>query len=262
MFYEYFLRAATGEENWKKKLREGGNGHRQVQGRISTPLNESFALVLLKNNYWAWLLDGMEEHGDFKTEYDDDLTTSTGGRLVEYLLQGACIDVVGGSVDKGYVEVPSHNTDDDEACNAYNEANKRYKESEVVSVRNKTRDSTDFKRVRSVLLALSDMDGLRMEREKKRRRMVKELKEYTGGRKGSEKTFRGWSKRAYRDMSVIKKAIERDYALYDKFDLAYKSIHARQQQGKSSLVESGEGTDNEEEEEEYLDGLFDFSGTS
>jgi hypothetical protein len=35
----------------------------------------------------------MEEHGgDFKTEYDDDLTTSTGGRLVEYLLQESACD--------------------------------------------------------------------------------------------------------------------------------------------------------------------------
>jgi hypothetical protein len=63
MFYKYFLRAASTVKKTGKKLREGGNGHRQVQGRITTPLNELFALVVLKNNYWGWLLDGMLDGG-------------------------------------------------------------------------------------------------------------------------------------------------------------------------------------------------------
>lgn len=88
---------------------------------------------------------------------------------------------------------------------------------------------------------------------------MKELKEYTGGRRGAEKAFRGWSKRAYKDMSIYKKGIESDSDLYIKFDKAYRSIHARQQVGKSSTTETTGSTDNSDEEED-LEGLFDFSG--
>jgi hypothetical protein len=218
-------------------------------------------LVVLKNNYWAWMLEGMEEHGDFKTEYDEDVSDST-GTLVEYLLQGACIDILQGSSETSYVEIPTqiprpevveqedNNNNgrsrvEDEAeehtLASYTKALRRFQEWEIEKVRNNIRRSANFERVR---IAQSAIRGMTEEREKKRRKIVKELKEYTGGRRGPEKAFQGWSKRAYKDMSIHKKGIESDSDLYIKFDKAYRSIHARQQVGKSSTTETAGSTDN------------------
>jgi hypothetical protein len=36
-----------------------------------TPLDEAFALVVLKNNYFAWLLQAMREFPNLMTDYDD-----------------------------------------------------------------------------------------------------------------------------------------------------------------------------------------------
>lgn len=48
VFYQYFYKAAIGETKWKEYLGKSGD-------RIGNSNTEAFALLLLANNYKAWL---------------------------------------------------------------------------------------------------------------------------------------------------------------------------------------------------------------
>jgi hypothetical protein len=89
VFYDSFLRAAVGEEEWKR-LARGSTGY-TVESRMSTELNEAFALVLLKNNYFAWLMEAKQTFDELRTDYDGDIEGKQS--LVEHLLGGAYIGV-------------------------------------------------------------------------------------------------------------------------------------------------------------------------
>ena len=49
IFYMYFYTAAVGEERWKECL--------STEGRIGSNTMEAFALLVLVNNYKAWLYE-------------------------------------------------------------------------------------------------------------------------------------------------------------------------------------------------------------
>ena len=105
LFYEYFLSAAVGEEEWKQN---SGYQHRMRKRarrqsyttniispepmtrdrlsivkdkRMSTSLNEAFTLILFKNNYFAWLLEAKQNNSDLVCDYD----VNTGEIFVEQI---------------------------------------------------------------------------------------------------------------------------------------------------------------------------------
>ena len=70
IFYKYFFKACVGEVRWKKTCMDGG-------GLITDPLGsvqaEAIAMLQLKNNYFAWLLEAKERFQDeLVTDYDPD----------------------------------------------------------------------------------------------------------------------------------------------------------------------------------------------
>jgi hypothetical protein len=71
VFYDYFLKSPIGDDEWKQRtgmhpvVQQRKRKRTSIEGaaastpirrdkRMATPLDEAFALVMLKNNYFAW----------------------------------------------------------------------------------------------------------------------------------------------------------------------------------------------------------------
>ena len=68
LFYEYFYKAAIGEKTWKDCMETNNK-------RVGNVTTEAFALLLLSNNYKAWMYEAKQEHGNLlMTEYDTSQT--------------------------------------------------------------------------------------------------------------------------------------------------------------------------------------------
>ncbi len=52
IFYDYFFKSSAGDARWKKACLEGTENMRQ---RLASEQSEAFAMLVLKNNYFAWL---------------------------------------------------------------------------------------------------------------------------------------------------------------------------------------------------------------
>ena len=65
LFYKFFYRAALGESLWKQHMCEDSGT------RIGNNNTQAFALLLMKNNYRAWLHEEhMKHEGNLVTEYE------------------------------------------------------------------------------------------------------------------------------------------------------------------------------------------------
>jgi inorganic pyrophosphatase len=78
---------------------------------------------------------------------------------------------------------------------------------------------------------LKDLEALRREKQNKKRKMLKPFREYTVPQ-NEEGKFKGWSKRAARDMAATCKKIKEGKEEYLKFRKAYREIYASRRQHK------------------------------
>ena len=65
LFCNNFVKAAVGDEAWRTSLSKNDPNQ-----RMASVQNEAFAMVMLKNNYYAWLLQAKIKHPTLITEYD------------------------------------------------------------------------------------------------------------------------------------------------------------------------------------------------
>lgn len=266
VFYDYFLRSAIGDEEWKLRSSKNDQSPISSSTRLTPPLNEAFALVLLKNNFFAWLLEGKETYKSLITDYDYDDIGINDKPLVEYLSQGAYIDLQDGNANESFVLTPpavaaAEGEEPSAASRRYQEAATLFQK-KIKDVRDQVKDSADYKRVIESLEDLGGSDEVsKHERKKKKRKMVKELKLYTGMRVDNEKAFRGWSVRGYKVMSRYKTAIEQDSEMYNRFDMAYRYLTDRQQEHPDEKKTSTTPSSSDSEDDSELNDLFDFRGT-
>ena len=70
VFYDYFYKCSVGDVQWKKACLV----EKDKFAPLGPPQAEAFAFMQLKNNYFAWLLDAVEEtpKGSLVTDYDSD----------------------------------------------------------------------------------------------------------------------------------------------------------------------------------------------
>jgi len=64
LFYDLFYKAAVGDKRWKESL--------QDNKPFGNPNTEAFALMILKNNYHAWMAQASVE-GEFENQYDIEM---------------------------------------------------------------------------------------------------------------------------------------------------------------------------------------------
>ena len=254
VFYHAFLKAAVGDEEWKQLARASTTEGGMV--KMSSPLNEAFALILLKNNYFAWLLDAKETVGDFLTDYDTEEAIDGKTSLVEKLLCGIFFKLEGSLKEEGYLVQPG-SVGGEESLN-YKEVKEVYG-LKLNSLRALVRDSTQYETMMSSgAEILTNSDGQEDKgRSQKRRKIMKSLKCYTVQRPG-EKAFRGWSARAYNDMAVIADSIGKEDLKYSMFDTAYR--HTFASQNRHVVCKRNEG-DKVVVEDALYEALFDFPTT-
>jgi hypothetical protein len=234
IFYEYFLRAAVGEEEWKKQngrpKRKNTRNNSPTQERVdlqdkrlASSLDEAFALLVLKNNYFAWLLQAKEKNKDLKTDYDGGNEKEKS--LALHLLGGYIIDLDSGE-ENAFVHVNSSQLTPMELI-AYRTAKKDFI-AKVIRVREKVKNSEEYTKIKE---SLTTLKRLRKENDdkfnkKKKQKLFMDMKKYTGITVGGGlKTGKGWSAQAFMDMFEMKKKMDDMEERYKKFGKAYRYVY-------------------------------------
>ena len=217
IFYDYFLRATVGDGTWKRNfgLREqermkkkarlsGADSNSSVSSsktkRMASPVDEAFALIVLKNNYYAWLL-AAKEKGSRKvllTDYDMAEFESSGSRtmetLAERLLQGAMINISndenGRSYDLDHVAWKPQDDDSEEVKVRYNDAVTHYGILNT-ALRSKVSASKEYKFLSDCVQALRTTTDTTQNKANKRKKMMKSLKCFTGVREENKPRYKG-----------------------------------------------------------------------
>ena len=223
----------------KKKARlSGADSNSSVSSsktkRMASPVNEAFALIVLKNNYYAWLL-AAKEKGSRKvllTDYDMAEFESSGSRtmetLAERLLQGAMINISndenGRSYDLDHVAWKPQDDDSEEVKVRYNDAVTHYGILNT-ALRSKVSASKEYKFLSDCVQALRTTTDTTQNKANKRKKMMKSLKCFTGVREENEPRYKGWSKRTFPILHDLKEEIIKEKGLYKLFGKAYHKIH-------------------------------------
>jgi hypothetical protein len=227
VFYEFFYKAAVGEVRWKQCMDES-------EERIGNDTTEAFALLLFANNYKAWLYDEKLNHGDaLWTEYD---RASIGKVSV---------------VDKLLVTqefVLEENTEaklmvvSDTTKQSYKKAVKARKDwlaefrGQPVCV-----EMTGIWALTAAAEEVSEngpnaqeQPANKKERDKKRRKLKKGLKQWTGTAMEGERKFKGWSDNGHKAFVKCTKSIKEDVTSgkYTLWERAFREVHERLEETK------------------------------
>jgi hypothetical protein len=117
IFYEYYLKSTVGDEAWKNKVglkrdkENRTNAHIVLDrtSRLLSTLDEAVAMVMLKNNYFAWLLKAKETFGmSLVTDYEvlnfEEEQRQVYKGLGEYItVDDKVIDLMTGLQDYNYI---------------------------------------------------------------------------------------------------------------------------------------------------------------
>ncbi len=276
LFYEYFLRAAVGEEEWKlstghhKMKRKGQIGSisptTAPDKRMASSLDEAFALNVFKNNYFAWLMEAKQKHnGLLVTDYDSGRSlTLASPTLVQYLLNGSVVDLEW-EEEESYIlwkpaTSPGGRDPEPNFNSAYAAGLNKFKLG-VQRIREKVKNSPYYQHLTDAMKELrtaNDVDD--RSRKKKKRKLLKDLKPYTGGiRVGDEKAFRGWSGRAFVELLDLKKAIMEEKDTYKRFGRAYRQLYLVQRKDTlASVPVNLQASKDVLDDEQYRQQLFDL----
>lgn len=176
----------------------------------------AFALVLFKNNYFAWLLEAKTRFGNLVTDYDEH--DGEVKSLLEHALQGVLLS----PTEDGEFSVLTPDTSGGEGQSLeYNEAKELFHNA-IEELRSAARDNQEYK---DMLVSLESVAEEQDEdtRKKKKRRVLQEMKIYTA-RRGSEKAFRGWSLRDSKDIAALQVLHRADWDNHVRFSKAYRTI--------------------------------------
>jgi hypothetical protein len=237
IFYQFFYKAAVGEVRWKECMDCS-------EVRIGNDTTEAFALLLFANNYKAWLYEEKLKHGQaLWTDYDRD------GEGRDSIMDAVL-------VDQEFV----FNEDTEEMLVICDPTKQTYK----TAVKARTDWLADFKSrpvcaemTRSWCHAETNDEAAlgnenernaagqsenKKERDKKRRKLIKGLKKWTGTADQGERKFKGWSDNGHKAFVVYTMNIKDDvangkYAIWEK---AFRVVHAKQQEARM-IVEQPAG---------------------
>jgi hypothetical protein len=259
VFYDNFLRAAEGEEKWKASASKSSTNE-----RLSSTNNESFAMILLKNNYFAWLLEAKQEDNCLITDYDSEELISTAKHtLTEHLMGGICIEKEDGfhtvPTPKPQTESNEDDDDDEDDTEEYESATDTFNQN-LQAIRERVRYSMDYKLILDSMKKMEEGDSYdnnEKTRKRKMRKIMKGLKQYTGARLGQEKAYRGWSNRTHQDMLEYMRSMKSDVTRYGKFEEEYRRLYAMRKVYSTDETQNHESED-EANNQETFDELFEI----
>ena len=271
IFYEYFLKSTVGDEAWKNKVglkrdKENRTNARIVLDttcRLSSTLDEAFAMVMLKNNYFAWLLKAKETFGmslvtDYEVLHLEEEQRQDYKSLGEYItVDDKVIDLTTGLQDYNYIWDASDRMSEG--------ATMKYMET-LNDIQETAKESKDFKDMVEALGAMQRNEiGDEVERQKKKRKTLKNLKMYTGSRKDSvdredreAPPCRGWSVEAVKHCIDYKKQMEQEAESYAKFSMAFRAIMKHKSKAKGDGGYDNRNEIEDSNDNDPFDDLIDF----
>jgi hypothetical protein len=253
IYYDFFVKSTVGDAAWKEACLEA----KDPTDQIVSPQEEAFALIVLKNNYFAWLWEAKSAIGEnLVTDYDPPPVRKWRGEIGDVVLK-CQIDL----------DVEEENRNDlknvlvrPDVNPRKNEALRKAHEAKLKKVRLEASNSEKYKQLNVALKELNEEPIAESEnvtpnnnneaiRRNKKRKVLKTFREYTNP-KDTEGKFKGWSHRAAMDMRV---AIRNLSVVDDKvllFRRVYRHIYMEGKGGakKQKIVQEEECIDNYEEE--------------
>jgi hypothetical protein len=251
LFYEYFFKSSVGDVRWRKACVE----ETDQSAPLGSVQAEAFAMLQLKNNYFAWLLEAKEKLQLLVTDYDPDSKRAGMKSAPEVYLKKLQLNVTGdGDMEDLLVA---------EGDTKYNDLKKSANDL-LVRARCMAKNNATYKEVKKTVESLlnagsKDTDGeggedydaenddeKKRERQRKRRKVLKPFREYTV-RQGEEGKFKGWSKRAASDMAALCKKLKQERNECVKFRVAYRKIYlSRNQERRNAKKDEEERVDYDE----------------
>lgn len=194
IFYDYFVKSSVGDNAWKVACLDAED----QTDPIVPPQGEAFAMLLLKNNYFAWLWEAKTKLGNLLiTDYE---TTEDGGESA-----GEMADVV----LKCQIDMDAKEDEQDwNKILVKSSVNHRKYESlrtatnaKLKRLRQIVSNSDKYKEFKIALDEGSEEEStdVDVESRTKKRKRLKTFREYTNP-KDAEGKFKGWSVRAANDM--------------------------------------------------------------
>jgi len=254
IFYDYFVKSGVGDTAWKEACLEAKNS----TDPIVSPQDEAFALILLKNNYFAWLWEAKSALGaNLVTDYDIPEKRKNVGEISDVVLKCQI------NMD----HVPEENDDDwsnqvlvKPATNPRKyESLRKANNALLKNIRLNAAESHKYRQLENALSeetayaqeAENTPPGLLVDQDrcKKKRKVLKGFREYTNPN-DTEGKFKGWSGRAANDMRdaiLILKVVDRKDLLFRR---VYRHIYKEEKGGakKKKKVQQQECPDNYEED--------------
>jgi hypothetical protein len=220
VFYEFFYKAPVGETRWKECMDSDNE-------RIGNNTTEAFALLLVANNYKAWLYEEKMNHGsNLLTEYETLPGIGTMSIVDKLLVDQEVV------LETGLDEIVVR----DAVSLGFKKATKKRKDwlakLKRQAICNKMKRSWQTSTANGILEGpLCQLPTNKKEREKKKRKLMKGLKKWTGIADEGERKFKGWSDSGHKAYEEWTTAIKVDvgagkYALWEK---AFSLIHQEAQ---------------------------------
>jgi hypothetical protein len=228
IFYDYFLKASVGDARWKKMCMMDTHNDDDSLGTVQS---ESFAMLVLKNNYFAWLVQAKKSNKELITEYCAEPRRRGKLSAAHAWMDNMEVDIDAGPGDTVLVR---------EGDDKYDDLVK-VTEQTLKRAATKARQNATYKEVAKKLAEIGDKDIDAIDNEdqmspeqaklaklSKKRNVLKRFREYTV-RQGEEGKFKGWSVRAVEDMIKLNSELNDKRVELDKLKRAYKEIYRSRQ---------------------------------
>ena len=243
IYYDFFLRCVPGNKIWMKKI--ASNDKRD---QLITVKSEAYAMIVLENNYNAWMYEEKEKGNNLVTEYDiaggnnEEFKDYT--HLVDALLPNIIIDFIHGEEEKGYLVTPQ--------CETFLAAANVQRKLIEVDITSAGISEYNIKNKNYA----EKVSGLL--REGKKRKALSLLREYTKNTEpngiGTEKKYRGWSCSVGDKMREYVSRLKSKEMERNNFQVAYKFAYLKKEELLKPKVATKDTDDYEdliEDEEDY-----------
>ena len=234
VFHDYFLKSSVGDAAWKEACLDAADPTDQ----IAPPQAKAFAMLLLRNNYFAWLWEAkLEYKSGLKTDYDLAKDRCNALEISEGILQCQINLNVDEEDEDNWSKILLKKEDNPVNYNAVKKAS----DALIKQVRQSARNNDKYKAFGTGVEAVQlDEDGssptqnseapesVHAKRTKKRK-VLQGFREYTNP-KDDEGKFKGWSTRAKTDMNELMEALNRPISEQEKiFRKLYRFTYKKKQ---------------------------------
>ena len=224
LFYMYFYTAAVGEVRWKEYLSKEDE-------RIGSNTMEAFALLLLVNNYKAWLYEEKKMHqGNLLTEYDCPPSYGKPS-IVDRILDGVQFNLEMGASSPTVLHDKDNRTYKKLEKERVDWLEAFYKTDACIQMNNDvlniaTRSTGSIEEGGNQVEEGVEETFVLKERARKTRKLTRGLREFTGVASEGERKCKGWSDEGMVAFENYVKTVRKDAedGRYVTWDKAYRDV--------------------------------------